>query len=361
MLPASAGAISKTAIAGGHSFPQPSYVTQPPSTGPILVVERSGLIRAVRRGHVLGRPFLDIRSRVAVIGEGGLLSVAFPPDYGNSRKFYVYYSNNSGNIEVDEFKRSSSSNARASASTRRRVITIGHPNGSCCHWGGQLQFDAQRHLYLAPGDGATGGDEARDTSSLLGKVLRINPRKRGSRRYTIPSTNPYVGVAGRDEIFSIGLRNPFRFSIDRAGSSQFIAIGDVGQNTREEVDFESLGTASGADFGWNNFEGDLNYPALTPAGPQPNPPALTYANAGSRCAVIGGYVVRLSSSPLYGRYLYTDLCDGVIRSFIPGIESATDDRVEGGTTVANPVSFGVDRRRRLYVVSNGGPVYRLGL
>ncbi len=172
----------------------------------------------MRGGHRLPHPFLNIDPLVSDDGgERGLLSIAFPPDYRRSRSFYVYYVDNAGNIRVDEFKRRSAT--RAAAGSRRAVIRIPHPANSN-HNGGQLQFLGHL-LYLGSGDGGSGGDppnNAQNKDVLLGKLLRIDPRPRRGQPYTVPASNPFVGRPGRDEIYSYGLRNPFRFSFDRVSA-----------------------------------------------------------------------------------------------------------------------------------------------
>jgi glucose/arabinose dehydrogenase len=380
-LPASASALSLTQI-GGQSFDSPVYVTQPPNGGPILVVQQAGLIRAVTPGGgTRSLPFLDLRSRVQSGGERGLLSVAFPPNYRKTHLLYVYYTNGTGDIEVDEFEKKRGTLYRAKRSSRRKVLTISHREFAN-HNGGQLQFDGNNRLLIGTGDGGSGGDphgNAQNKGSLLGKLLRIKPRRRNGHPYTIPSGNPYVGHKGRDEIFARGLRNPWRFSIDRVGSTEFIAIGDVGQNCEEEIDYETLGTARGANFGWNLFEGFRTYPGSVPscgsaAGSQPNPPIFAYkrnsaavtvpepVGCSSGCAVVGGYVVR-DTTPglnLYGRYVYADTYTADVRSFVPSLGGASGDRPDVTVPGGFVSSFGRDRAGHIYVASLGsGNVFQL--
>ena len=196
------------------NFDSPVYVAGAPGAPKLLfVVEQGGRIQVLKDGRRLGKPFLDISKLVSFEGERGLLSVAFPPDYGASGRFYVYYVDRAGNIRIDEFQRRSPT--RAAAGSRRTVIEIAHPVYSN-HNGGQLQFLGD-DLYFGTGDGGSAGDppnNAQNRESLLGKLLRIDPRPSGGRPYTVPSSNPFVGRPGRDEIYSYGLRNPFRFSFD---------------------------------------------------------------------------------------------------------------------------------------------------
>jgi glucose/arabinose dehydrogenase len=348
------------------NFDEPTYVAGAPGYPKLLfVVEQSGTV------HVLGpgrqrteRAFLDLRALVGDGGERGLLSIAFPDDYRRSGRFYVYYTDNAGNIRVDEFHRRTA--RRAARGSRRTVIVIPHPVNAN-HNGGQLQFLGDL-LYLGTGDGGSGGDppnNAQNKESLLGKLLRIDPRPSGGRPYSVPDDNPFVGKAGRDEIYSYGLRNPFRFSFDTTSAGQpRLAIGDVGQNRFEELDYTTVAAAAGANFGWDAFEGNSRY--TEDSGNTPDPgnttkPIMTYGRGrdGGTCTIIGGYVVNEGGPPsLRGRYVYADYCSGVLRSLAPHLHSASNDR-KIGLTVASPTSFGEDDRGRIYVCSQEGPVFRL--
>ena len=343
-------------------FDAPVYVTGAPGFPKLLfIVEQEGRIAVVEGGRRAGT-FLDLRDRVNYGGERGLLSVAFPPDYARSKRFYVYYTDAAGAIQIDEFQRSSAT--RASAGSRRPVITIPHPVNSN-HNGGQLQF-LDNLLYFGTGDGGSGGDppnNAQNRDVLLGKLLRIDPRAAGGKPYSVPASNPFVGKPGRDEIFSYGLRNPFRFSFDTTHGQPRIAIGDVGQNQFEELDYTTVGRASGANFGWDALEGFGKYTDESSGTPDPGgtvKPILAYPHSrGSSCSIIGGYVVRdRNLVGLRGRYVYADLCEGQLRSLVPHLKRASDDR-KLGLQVSSPSSFGEDQRHRLYVASLEGPVYRL--
>ena len=317
------------------SFEEPTYVTGAPGYPKLLfITEQSGRVVMLRDGRRLPRPFLDIRDLVQAGGEEGLLSIAFPPDYAQSRRFYVYYTDNAGDIRIDEFR--SSSATRAARSSRRRVIGIPHPVNSN-HNGGQLQF-LDDLLFLGTGDGGAGGDppnNAQNKESLLGKLLRIDPRARGGRPYTVPSDNPFVGRAGRDEIYSLGLRNPYRFSFDTTGDQPRIAIGDVGQDRFEELDYTTVGEAKGANFGWDAFEGKSRYTGAESGTPNPGgttKPIMAYGrgcDSGS-CTIIGGYVICDPRLPaLRGRYLYADFCAGKLRSLIPDLRGAKKRQAPG--------------------------------
>jgi glucose/arabinose dehydrogenase len=347
------------------SFDAPVFVTGAPGFPQLLfVVEQPGEIAVLRNGHRLRKPFLDLRGEVAYGGERGLLSVAFPPDYARSKRFYVYYTDNDGNIRIDEFKRGTA--VRARRSSRRKVIVIPHPVNAS-HNGGQLQFLGNL-LYFGTGDGGSGGDppnNAQNKDVLLGKLLRIDPRPAGGKPYTVPGDNPFVGKPGRDEIYSYGLRNPFRFSFDTTTTKQpRIAIGDVGQNEFEELDYTSVAAADGANFGWDALEGFHPYEDENSGTPDPGgtvKPIFAYSHArgGGSCSIIGGYVVRDPRLPsLRGRYVYADLCEGQLRSLVPHLKKASGDH-RLGLHVESPSSFGEDDQHRLYVASIEGPVYRL--
>jgi glucose/arabinose dehydrogenase len=357
------GARGRVGLKRIGDFESPVYVTGAPGAPKLLfIVEQGGRIQVMRDGRRLGKPFLDISKLVSFEGERGLLSVAFPPDYASSGRFYVYYVDRAGNIRIDEFRRRSPT--RAAAGSRRNVIEIAHPINSN-HNGGQLQFLGE-DLYFGTGDGGGAGDppnNAQNKESLLGKLLRIDPRPSGGRPYTVPASNPFVGRPGRDEIYSYGLRNPFRFSFDTvsAGAPR-IAIGDVGQNRFEEVDYATVAAASGANFGWDAFEGFAPYREENGGTPDPGgtvKPIFAYSHDRGGCAITGGYVVGDRRLPgLYKRYVYTDYCDGQLRSLSPHLGRAGGDR-KLGVSVQEPGSFGVDDQGHVYITSLAGPVYRL--
>ncbi|HEX5983223.1 MAG TPA: PQQ-dependent sugar dehydrogenase [Solirubrobacterales bacterium] len=359
---ASASAKRGVALKRIGSFDAPVYVTGAPGFPKLLfVVEQPGRVMVLQGGRK--RTFLDIRGLVSYGGERGLLSIAFPPDYARSKRFYVYYTDSEGAIRIDEFRRRTAK--RASFGSRRPVIQIPHSENSN-HNGGQAQFLGNL-LFFATGDGGSGGDppnNAQNKDILLGKLLRIDPRQSGDRPYSIPASNPFVGKPGRDEIYSYGLRNPFRFSFDTTRGKPRIAIGDVGQNRFEELDYLTVGRANGANFGWDAFEGFSKYDEESGDTPDPGgtvKPIFVYGRSrgGGSCTIIGGYVVRdRRLAGLRGQYVYADLCEGRLRALTPHLKRASGDRVLG-PRVESPSSFGEDQRRRLYVASLEGPVYRL--
>ncbi|MGI9097540.1 MAG: PQQ-dependent sugar dehydrogenase [Solirubrobacteraceae bacterium] len=345
-------------------FNSPLYVTAPRGDRRrIFVVEQGGTIRVVRAGKRLARPFLNISSIVQAGGEQGLLSMAFAPDYARTRRFYVNYTDRSGVQRVVEYRRSRSSPDRALPASARTVLRYDGVESN--HNGGLVVFGPDRLLYIGTGDGGGANDQhgsrgnAQDLGSLLGKILRIDPRRSGSRAYRVPSSNPFVGRDGaRPEIYSYGLRNPWRFSFDR--STGDLTIADVGQNAIEEIDFARSGEARGSNYGWRPFEGERRN--FGEPAPGHVPPVLELSHDDGNCSVTGGYVVRDGGLPaLAGRYVYGDLCRGQLRSvkLAPGSASG-DAAIDGVAKVQQLSSFGEDARGRVYAVSLDGPVYRLG-
>lgn len=342
------------------NFERPVHVAVAPGVRATYVVEQFGRVRVLKRN----RPFLDIRELVKCCFEEGLLSIAFHPNFQSNRLAYVYYTNKDSDNVVAEVKAKPRNPLVARAETLRTVLVVPHP-GEINHNGGALVFGPKGLLYIGSGDG--GGardpdDSAQDTDSLLGKILRIDPRRSGSQPYSVPPSNPFVDRAGRDEIYSLGLRNPFRFSFHRTAKGRIrIAIGDVGESSFEEVDLETLGAARGANFGWNDFEGFMR----TPFGQPPLParhtkPVFAYAHGVlGRCSVIGGFVVRDRRLPrLRGRYAYGDFCSSEVRSFIPSTNRGREDR-SAGVRVRFLSSFGEGRGGALYATSLDGPVFRI--
>jgi len=357
------GAEALQAVAIGGSFASPTYVAVAPGQPQLLfVVERRGVIQVLQNEVKLPLPFLDISAIVrgapdtGAGGEEGLLSMAFAPDYATTGRFYVAFTNNNGNVEIDEFRRSTASVFRADPATRRVVLGIYH-RGATNHNGGQLQFGPDGHLYISIGDGGSTPEKAPNLKSLLGKILRINPRQQGVKPYTIPSDNPFVGTANRGEIFSYGLRNPWRFSFD----GNRIAIGDVGQGRREELNFLMLGAAKHANFGWPEFEGNLPFDDSHPGAHPPKFPMYVYGHNSGGCAIIGGYIAQDPSVPLIqNKYLYGDLCTGRINILTPNVQTqrATDVRFTGIT--ANGLSsFGIGPQNRIYITQTGGALSRI--
>jgi glucose/arabinose dehydrogenase len=360
----SAGDFTSAAGGGGlrlhriGGFDNPVHIAQPPGASKLLfVVEQPGTIRVLRGGRAVKRPFLNIRNRVRFGGEQGLLSIAFDPGYRKNRRFYVYYVDDNGDIQVDALRTKRGDPTRADPRSRRGLIGIAHPVNSN-HNGGQLQFGPDGLLYIGTGDGGASGDpkgNAQNRDELLGKLLRIKPNAKGG--YSSPNSNPFASGPGRDEIFALGLRNPYRFSFDRKTGDLW--IGDVGQDKWEEIDHESLGQARGANFGWDLFEGDHVFEGNGNPPSNYRPPVFEYSLGSGNCAVTGGYVSRDRRTPrLRGRYLYADFCGGSIRSFDPGSPRSTDAAT--GLRVDALSSFGEANNGTLFAVSLDGPVYRIG-
>jgi glucose/arabinose dehydrogenase len=344
------------------TFDNPVYITQPPGDrSRLMVVEQTGRIMVLRGGRKLSQPFLDLRSKITYGGEQGLLSVAFPPDYQRSGRFYVYYTDRSDvDNRIVEYRRSSNPD-RADASSARVVLRM--PNLEANHNGGLMLFGPDGLMYVGTGDGGGANDQhgtrgnAQDLGSLLGKILRIDPRASGGRPYRIPSSNPFVGRAGaRGEIYAYGLRNPWRFSFDRRTGD--LSIGDVGQDQVEEVDFVRRGRARGANFGWRVFEGNRrNFPGESAPGAVG--PVIVHTHAEGWCSVTGGYIVRDPTVPsLFGRYVYGDFCEGRVRTARLRAGRAVPDRKIDLRAVPSISSFGEDGAGRVYVVSLSGPIYR---
>ena len=360
--PAQAAAARGVKLATVGTFQAPVYVTAPATDRRrIFVVEQGGTIRVVRAGKRRPAPFLDIRSKVTSGGEQGLLSMAFAPDYATSRRFYVNYTDRSGVQRVVEYRRSRSNAERADAGSARLVLRYDPFEAN--HNGGLVVFGPDRLLYVGTGDGGGGDDQhgtrgnAQDLGRLEGKLLRIDPRRSGGRGYSVPTSNPFVGRSGaRSEIYSYGLRNPWRFSFDRTTGD--LTIGDVGQDVIEEINFARKGEGAGANYGWRPFEGrERNFDEPAPGAVAP---VLELRHSAENCSVTGGYVVRDRDLPgLAGRYVYGDFCRGELRSARLSAGSAGGDRSLGLRKVDSLSSFGEDALGRVYVISLAGPVYRL--
>ena len=340
------------------TFDSPLYVTSDPSDpNRLFVVEQQGQIQLL--DHGVEHTFLDIRGAVVGGGEQGLLSMAFDPGYATNHRFYVYYTmagpgDFRGDIRIAEYTANASGNA-APASSQRPLLTIEHSQFGN-HNGGQLQIGPDGYLYAGTGDGGGGGDtlmSGQNLDTLLGKILRIDPDPGpGGAQYTIPPDNPFAGATrGLDQIWSYGMRNPWRFSFDSATGA--LAIGDVGQGAWEEIDYrpQAIGGGRGINFGWNDCEGTHLYGADGPCNLAGHTNPVFEYDHDHRCAIVGGFVDRDPGTPGYaGRYWYSDSCDGELRTLRPGngTAAATDDRSEGIST-GSPSSFGQDSCGRLYV------------
>ncbi|TMH42984.1 MAG: PQQ-dependent sugar dehydrogenase [Betaproteobacteria bacterium] len=334
----------------------PIDLQAPPGDSRLFIAERPGRIRVVQGGVLQMTPFLDISSRVTLQGEAGLLSFAFDPQYSTNGFVYVHFieniPNTTGDIVVERYHVSSDPNVLQTPGTE--VIRIPHRDANN-HYGGRVAFGPDGMLYLSAGDGGGGNNQfmhAQDAASHLGKLLRIDV---SALPYAIPPDNPVWPGVGRNENWAIGLRNPFRYAFD-AGQ---LYIADVGQDQREEIDVVSA-SASGLNYGWSIMEGTL---CLAIGGPCSTPgltaPVYDYDHAGGRCAIIGGYVYRGAAIPaLQGKYLFSDLCTGFVRSLSLQNNIATVSE-EPNANVGTPFSFGQDGSGELYVLTADNRVLKI--
>jgi glucose/arabinose dehydrogenase len=340
-------------VAGGLS--DPLFLAAPPGDTRLFVVEQAGLVRVIENGQLVSAPFLDIRDLVRSGGERGLLSIAFHPEYASNGLFYVSYTSEpDGDTRIARYGVSADRN-RADASSARVIFEQDQPFGN--HNGGLIAFGPDGMLYIGLGDGGSGGDpqgNGQNTGTLLGALLRIDVD--GGDPYVIPADNPFVGRAGRDEIWAYGLRNPWRFAFDREAGHLYIA--DVGQNDWEEVNVAPA-EQGGLNYGWNIMEGQHCYrtAACDMAGLEL--PVLEYDHS-QGCSVTGGYVYRGSAIPeIRGHYFYSDFCDGFLRSFTYVGNGIADQRMWDVGDLGSVLSFGEDAAGELYVLSANGSVYRL--
>jgi glucose/arabinose dehydrogenase len=324
----------------------------------LFVTLQNGLVMIHDGTRVLPEPFLDIRSLVTSGGERGLLSVAFHPDYALNGLFYVNYTNTGGHTVVARYSVLPQNPNRANQSSAVPILTINQPFPN--HNGGQLQFGPDRYLYIGTGDGGSGGDpnnRAQNLGDLLGKMLRIDVD--GASPYAIPASNPFVGRTGaRPEIWSFGLRNPWRFSFDRASGDLWIA--DVGQGKWEEIDYQPAASIGGENYGWRRMEGShcFNPPSNCNTGALVLP-VIEYDHD-SGCSVTGGYVYRGSMSPrLNGMYIYGDYCSGKIWGATRNADGSvtTRDLLDVSFNIS---TFGEDVNGEVYVGGySNGTLYRI--
>jgi glucose/arabinose dehydrogenase len=353
-LLAAAPAQAAPALRPVGSFSSPVGVTAPPGDAHrLMVVQQGGTVAMVKDGVTAARPFLDVSAIVdAGSTERGLLSLAFPPDYQQTGLFYVYLTakDPAGEIQVREYRRADADHADASGG--RLVLAIAHAEFAN-HNGGQLQFGPDGLLWIGTGDGGNRDDtlhNAQDTTRLLGKLLRIDPRAAAGRAYTVPADNPFG-----NEVWAYGLRNPWRFSFDRATGD--LLIGDVGQDHHEEIDYASRagGLGRGVNYGWPCREGLADNAAVScVASGTVVDPIVDQSHADGWAAIIGGYVVRDPGLPtLAGRYLYGDFAQSATRAVGP---AAPAGDAPAGVSLSSLSAFGEDACGRLYTASLDGPV-----
>jgi glucose/arabinose dehydrogenase len=349
--PEEAGGIRLETVATGLSGPV--FLTSPPGDPRLFVVELPGRIRVIVDGEVLPASFLDITDRVGSGGERGLLGLAFPQDYASSGEFVVHYTDLSGDTKVERYRAASDPDV-ADPGSGRQILALDQPFTN--HNGGQVSFGPDGMLYIALGDGGSGGDpqgNGQNTGTLLGSILRLDIT---AEPYTIPPDNPFAGAAGaRGEIWAWGLRNPWRFAFDDADGRLYIA--DVGQNQYEEINVADA-SAGGLNYGWNIMEATHCFTSSSCSNGGLTLPVLEYSHA-EGCSITGGFVYRGSSLPeVVGHYFYSDYCSGWIRSFRMSGGKAIDRR-DWGLDAGGVLSFGVDAAGELYVLNADGVVHRL--
>jgi glucose/arabinose dehydrogenase len=344
---------------------KPIGVSSAPGDLRLFVIGQTGKVTIVDGGKVTGT-FLDISGRISTGSERGLLGLAFHPNYASNGRFFVRYTDKSGNLAISEFRVSSDPN-KADASSEKRLLTIPHPSYAN-HNGGRIEFGLDGYLYIGTGDGGSGGDpnnHGQSLNTLLGKMLRIdvdNPAN--GKAYGIPADNPFVNQSGKlPEIFAYGLRNPYSFSFDRLTGDLW--IGDVGQDKYEEIDRATAasGGGNGANFGWRRMEGDHCYnPGTNCQAANLTPPLAEYShgsNDSTGCAVIGGYVYRGTEYPeLFGRYFFGDECSGTVWDVTAdGPAKQTPQKLlSSGVSIDG---WGQDADGELYMVASDGKLYQL--
>jgi len=323
----------------------------------LYVTEQFGRVRAIRDGALDPTPVLDLRDAIAAGGEQGLLGLDFSPD---GTRLYVNYTNRDGDTRVDEY--TMRADGTAESASRRELLAIEQPQAN--HNGGSVVTGPDGMLWIGMGDGGASGDRgsghapegnAQSPTTRLGKMLRIDPTPSEGRPYSIPADNPYAAGGGLPEVWADGLRNPWKYSFDRATGD--LVIADVGQNAWEEIDWVGAGTPGGLDFGWPVLEGTHEYRGSDSAGRVA--PILEYSHDDGRCAVTGGHVYRGERIPsLYGGYVYSDSCDGRLRgTLVP--PAAVGEEVDFGLAAGSVVGFGEDGSGELYVLSQTDGVLRI--
>jgi len=331
----------------------PVLLTSPPADPRLFVVEQPGRIRIIDENGARAQPFLDITDRVGSGAERGLLGLAFPPDHAATGEFIVDYTDRSGDTRIERYHVTDDPDI-ADPSSGRLILAVEQPFAN--HNGGMITFGPDGMLYIGLGDGGSGGDprgNGQNRSTLLGSILRIDTRV---EPYAVPPDNPFAGMAGaRPEIWAWGLRNPWRFSFDRAAGLLFIA--DVGQDAYEEINV-ARADAAGLNYGWNVMEAGHCFSSQSCSIHGLTLPVLEYEHADG-CSVTGGFVYRGSAVPTAaGLYFYADYCVGWIRSF-RYVDGQAVERMDWGFEAGNVLSFGEDANGEVYVLSADGVVRRL--
>jgi glucose/arabinose dehydrogenase len=335
------------------TFASPVYVTSPPGDpSRLFVVERGGTVRVVKDGSILATPFLDVSSEISTQDERGLLSIAFAPDYAISGLVYAFGTLTNGTLTVWEFH--AAPGADVADAGHRTVLSI--PHTAANHNGGQLQFGPDGYLYIGVGDGATPAN-GQNTGVLLGKILRIDPRVNPSTGapYTVGPGQPFAPGAA-PEIYAYGLRNPWRFSFD--GLTGDLLIGDVGDNSWEEIDESPAGSAPGANFGWECWEGTHAHGTSGCTAPGALSPVYEYGHDATHCSISGGFVARDPTVPtLAGRYLFADYCGTGASALLLPVGAPPDIAPLGAAPQL--AGFGEDSDGHLYITSLKGGVWRV--
>lgn len=339
----------------GSGYNGAIHLTAPAGDSRLFVVEQAGRVRIIDNGQQLVAPFLDITGTVQSGGERGLFSVAFHPDYSTNGYFYVNYTDQGGDTQIERYSVSGDPNV-ADPNSALPILNVAQPFGN--HNGGQIAFGPDGMLYIGMGDGGSGGDpqgHGQNLNTLLGAMLRIDIN--GGTPYAIPSDNPYTGDPNaRDEIWAHGLRNPWRFSFDHVAEDLYVA--DVGQDEWEEVTVVPADEAA-VNYGWNVMEGAHCFNTQNCDSVGLEMPAVEYDH-GDGCSITGGYTYRGQAIPgLRGHYLYSDYCSGFLRSFRYDAGSVADEIEWDIGDVGQVLSFGEDAQGELYVLSANGNVYRL--
>ncbi len=339
---------------------QPVHLTHAgDDSGRIFIVEQPGRIKILKDNIILRAPFLDITDRVRSGGERGLLSIAFPPTYRDKRYFYVNYTNASGDTTVSRFHLETDN--IANPQNEEIILIVEQPFSN--HNGGQLAFGPDGFLYIAMGDGGSGGDplgSGQNTNSLLGKMLRIDVESginSNGKPYKIPNTNPFIATADfLPEIWALGLRNPWRFSFDRETGDLFIA--DVGQNQFEEVNVQFANSQGGENYGWNTLEGFHCFNSTTCNQNGLTSPIIEYDHSQGDVSITGGMVYRGKEFPkMQGVYFFADFASGRIA----GLRRINNQWKSSflANTKFNISSFGEDGNGQMYLLDISGSIYRI--
>lgn len=336
---------------------RPLDLVEPPDgSGRLLLVEKPGRILVLQDNNLLPEPFLDIRDRVNINGnEQGLLGIALHPNYQENGYFYLNYTGQGGSTFISRFTTTDDPN-RADPGSEKILLTFEQPFEN--HNGGVVAFGPDGYLYIGTGDGGSRNDpqdNGQSLDTLLGKILRIDVD--GGDPYAIPADNPFADGGGRPEIWAYGLRNPWRFSFDSLTGDLYIA--DVGQNMIEEIDFQPAGAAGGINYGWKYREGSTDANGGPPAGMESEDPVAEYTHADG-CSVTGGFVYRGEDLPEFrGVYLYADYCSGKMWGLLRGADGTWQSSELYQLGGRNITSFGQDSRGELYIIDDGGGIYRL--